>query len=557
MKSKIFFLLLILNSVLLPAQIRIDWQQCYGSMGNDDARGIIEKEGGYWVIGKAKEPSGMVTCENETGNAWLIEISSEGDLVEEHCINMGASEKGGLFKSLRDDFYAIGMAPDTFSEKAQLNVTKINPDGEVVWTRNFGDKNKAFWHLPNGTTTADGGIIVGIDTQWAGGDISNYYGIDDVWVIKVDSLGNLEWETTLGTNGDEIAGRYTLSRDGGYYVSMCGRPGNNGSITACTPQTTDMYDGLLVKLDGNGQVLWNRCYAGSEDDQIYQALELDDGLLLLCDTQSDDRDAEGAGYHLGYPHGDEFYGKTCDIWLIKTDFDGNIIWSKCYGGTGDEFPHKVFQNEDGGFTVFGTTQSLDGDVASTSNMHPHQPEVGQKIWVFRIDAGGNMLWERAIGHYGNTPIYLGDVIKHDDVTYTLAATSPGSSSTNTLYNGDLNCSNSEFCGYNNYWVLHITDIFNYDDPTGIEEQPKVVPLQMNVHPNPATTWVAIDYTLPNGNAKAELSIFNAMGIRVKQVELEGNEGQKVLDLRGLAPGVYFITLYCDGIRKLEKLVVTM
>ncbi|MCQ2320154.1 MAG: T9SS type A sorting domain-containing protein [Bacteroidales bacterium] len=524
-------------------------------MGNDDARGIIEKEGGYWVIGKAKEPSGMVTCENETGNAWLIEISSEGDLVEEHCINMGASEKGGLFKSLRDDFYAIGMAPDTFSEKAQLNVTKINPDGEVVWTRNFGDKNKAFWHLPNGTTTADGGIIVGIDTQWAGGDISNYYGIDDVWVIKVDSLGNLEWETTLGTNGDEIAGRYTLSRDGGYYVSMCGRPGNNGSITACTPQTTDMYDGLLVKLDGNGQVLWNRCYAGSEDDQIYQALELDDGLLLLCDTQSDDRDAEGAGYHLGYPHGDEFYGKTCDIWLLKTDFDGNILWSKCYGGTGHEFPLKVFQNEDGGFTVFGTTQSLDGDVASTSNMHPHQPEVGQKIWVFRIDADGNMLWERAIGHYGNTPIHLGDVIKHDDVTYTLAATSPGSSTTNTLYNGDLNCSNSEFCGYNNYWVLHITDIFNYDDPTGIEEQPEVVPLQMKVHPNPATTWVAIDYTLPNGNAKAELSIFNAMGIKVKQVELDGNQGQKVLDLRGLAPGVYFYTLCCGGLRQTDKLVL--
>lgn len=553
MKRILFILLLV--PYCLCAQIRIDWQQCYGSMGNDDARGIIEKEGGYWVIGKAKEPSGMVTCENETGNAWLIEISSEGDLVEEHCINMGASEKGGLFKSLRDDFYAIGMAPDTFSEKAQLNVTKINPDGEVVWTRNFGDKNKAFWHLPNGTTTADGGIIVGIDTQWAGGDISNYYGIDDVWVIKVDSLGNLEWETTLGTNGDEIAGRYTLSRDGGYYVSMCGRPGNNGSITACTPQTTDMYDGLLVKLDGNGQVLWNRCYAGSEDDQIYQALELDDGLLLLCDTQSDDRDAEGAGYHLGYPHGDEFYGKTCDIWLIKTDFDGNIIWSKCYGGTGHEFPLKVFQNEDGGFTVFGTTQSLDGDVASTSNMHPHQPEVGRKIWVFRIDADGNMLWERAIGHYGNTPIYLGDVIKHDDVTYTLAATSPGSSSTNTLYNGDLNCSNSEFCGYNNYWVLHITDIFNYDDPTGIEEQPEVVPLQMKVHPNPATTWVAIDYILPNGNAKAELSVFNAMGVKVKQVELNGNQGQKVLDLRGLAPGVYFYTLCCGGLRQTDKLVL--
>ena len=548
MKAKpIIVLLLLLNSTILFSQIRIDWQQCYGSMGNDDARGIIEKEGGYWVIGKAKEPSGMVTCENETGNAWLIEISSEGDLVEEHCINMGASEKGGLFKSLRDDFYAIGMAPDTFSEKAQLNVTKINPDGEVVWTRNFGDKNKAFWHLPNGTTTADGGIIVGIDTQWAGGDISNYYGIDDVWVIKVDSLGNLEWETTLGTNGDEIAGRYTLSRDGGYYVSMCGRPGNNGSITACTPQTTDMYDGLLVKLDGNGQVLWNRCYAGSEDDQIYQALELDDGLLLLCDTQSDDRDAEGAGYHLGYPHGDEFYGKTCDIWLIKTDFDGNILWSKCYGGTGHEFPLKVFQNEDGGFTVFGTTESLDGDVASTSNMHPHQPEVGRKIWVFRIDADGNMLWEKALGHYVNIPIYIGDVIKHDDVTYTIAATAEGFDG---VYAGDFNCSNyASLCAYSSYWVLHITDIFNYDDPTGIEEQPKVVPFTVKVYPNPTSNYLVV-----NGEKLQSADVFSLLGELVASKQGE-NVANITIDMNELPAGVYFVKVRdTEGRMCVQKIV---
>ena len=119
----------------------------------------------------------------------------------------------------------------------------------------------------------------------------------------------------------------------------------------------------------------------------------------------------------------------------------------------------------------------------------------------------------------------------------------------------MNCSNSEFCGYNNYWVLHITDIFNYDDPTGIEEQPKVVPLQMKVHPNPATTWVSIDYTLPNGNAKAELSIFNAMGVKVKQVELDGHQGQKVLDLRELANGVYTIAILCGEYYQTEKLVI--
>ena len=540
--KKLFLILAItlINSLCFP-QIRIDWQQCYGSMGRDEARGIIEKKDGYWVAGAVMEQNGMVTCDISS-STWLIGIAYEGTMEREYCVDsLVFSDLGGIFKGSGDDFISIGWALNNNNLK-QLNITSFNSDAEIVWSKNFGDKNRPFWTFPHGAITLDGGVIANITTQWSGGDISNYYGSYDVWVVKVDSLGNLEWKTTIGTNDFEYQGAITLASDGGYYVSMFGRPGNNGSITACTPQTTDMYDGLLVKLDGNGQVLWNRCYAGSEDDQIYQALELDDGLLLLCDTQSDDRDAEGAGYHLGYPHGDEFYGKTCDIWLLKTDFDGNIIWSKCYGGTGHEFPLKVFQNEDGGFTVFGTTESLDGDVASTSNMHPHQPEVGRKIWVFRIDADGNMLWEKALGHYVNIPIYIGDVIKHDDVTYTIAATAEGF---NGVYAGDFNCSNyASLCAYSSYWVLHITDIFNYDDPTGIEEQPKVVPLQMKIHPNPATTWVAIDYTLPNGNAKAELSVFNAMGVKVKQVELDGNQGQKVLDLRGLADGVYTCTVLC-------------
>ena len=81
-------------------------------------------------------------------------------------------------------------------------------------------------------------------------------------------------------------------------------------------------------------------------------------------------------------------------------------------------------------------------------------------------------------------------------------------------------------------------------------------LTMNMFPNPATTWITVEFALPNGNAKAELSIFNAMGLRVKQVELEGNEGQKVLDLRELANGVYTITVLCGECYQMGKMVIS-
>lgn len=554
MKSKIIFLLLILNSVLLPAQIRIDWQQCYGSFSMDHASRIAKKEGGYWVTGMVREQSGLVTIP-AAYRSWVIDIDETGNLKMELGLGQYARHCEDFFANYNGvDYYAIGLPPNEFG-KDQLGIKKINANGDVLWERLFGDKNKAFWDVTKGIGTPDGGALASTTTQWSGGDISNHYGWNDVWVVKVDSQGNLEWETTLGTENSEYPCSFSVASEGGYYVTMTGNPGYTGSIPVCQVPTIDDYDGLIAKLDVNGNLLWSRCYGGSKHESIKGVIELENGFLLTCYTQSDDRDAEGAGYHLGYLNNLPYNRQTKDIWLIRTDADGNIIWSRCYGGTGDETPTKAFQNEDGGFTVFGTTASIDGDAQSAQNLHwSWQEYVYSKLWVFRTDVNGNLMWERAIGTKMSRDMYLEDVVKLSDTEYTILGTAHPPAEG---YEGDFSCTNwdNRLCGYDSYWVLHITDIFNYDDPTGIEEQPKVVPLQMNVHPNPATTWVAIDYTLPNGNAKAELSMFNAMGVKVKQVELDGNQGQKVLDLRGLAPGVYFYTLCCGGLRQTDKLVL--
>ena len=547
--------LLFIISSAFP-QIRIDWQQCYGSMGRDYAACLIRKNNGYWVSGLAGEKNGMVLCDDYAGarGSWIIEIGNTGEIINDFCVTPKAVTNG-LFMGIDSNLFVIGLERNEL-EKAQLCAKKIDTFGNTIWETMVGDKNKGFWVSPRGILTPGQGLIAATPTQWSGGDISNYYGMDDAWVVKLDSLGNLEWETTLGTEGFETPKSFTLASDGGCYVAMAGCPGYTGSIPICQIPSTDEYDGIFIKLDANGNLLWSHCYGGSKIESIKDVLELADGFLLVCYTESDDRDVEGAGYHLGYYNNLPYMGQTTDTWLIRTDADGNIIWSRCYGGTGDEFPTKAFQNEDGGFTVFGTTESIDGDAQSAQNLHwSWQEYVYSKLWVFRTDANGNLMWERAIGTKMSRDMYLDDVVKLSDTEYTILATAHPPAEG---YEGDFSCTNwdNRLCGYDSYWVLHITDIFNYDDPTGIEEQPKVVPLQMNVHPNPATTWVAIDYTLPNGNAKAELSIFNAMGVKVKQVELDGNQGQKVLDLRGLADGVYTCTVLCGEYCHTEKIVIT-
>ena len=406
---------------------------------------------------------------------------------------------------------------------------KVNEEGETVWRRVFGTEEHSFWDAPRFERTFDGGFVCSVSICFSGGDISQYYGFWDVWVVKLDNLGNIEWETTIGTEGEEMGGRVIPLPDGTYCaVGYARNQGENGSVPSCN-MSHNYVDGLVVRLSAEGDITDSRCYGGSLHDSFTTAIPLDDGWLFGGSTQSEDGDLGGAGFHYGLsPNG----YLTSDIWLMRTDAEGNILWSRCYGGTQYEFVGRIFQNEDGGFTVFGRTDSHDGDAQSALDLYYPYYNDYRKIWVFRIDADGNLLWERVMGSATSSDEYLNDVIKLNDREYVIA----GLVYCGYPQSGDVNCSNGVFFNGQdsgeNYWVLHITDVFDYDN---VEEKQMS---NVRVYPNPATTWIAIDYTLPMDYGKATVEIVNTLGVKVLQKQLNAHEGQSVVDLRGLANGVY-------------------
>ena len=472
-----------------------------------------------------------------------------GEFVSENCISKFSPSK--LIELDESSFYLAGVGSRNSEIDRYIEVKKYRNDGTLEWKTQAGNDEKGVGETPRVALTSDGGVVATSFVQWPCGSGGEYYGMNDAWVVKINSEGEQEWEIMLGSEGFEMPACVLGESNGNVLVSIAGYALGNGNVASCHRTKSDA---IITELSADGEILWSRCYGGDESGDGFSCIaELSDGYLFAGYTESEDGDLEGAGYHLGYINNLPAYGRTRDIWLMRTDFEGNILWSRCYGGAGNESAKKVFQNEDGGFTVFGTSNSIDGDVQSMANLIVPGYGIDNKLWIFRTDSEGNLLWERALGPQGTYMTQMSDVIKLDDKTYTIAATSHVVGE--HQYAGDWNCSNENLCSGKSFWVLHITDIFNYDDPTGIEEQPKVVPLQMNVHPNPATTWVAIDYTLPNGNAKAELSIFNAMGIKVKQVELDGSQGQKVLDLREFASGVYTCTIACGEYFQTQKIVI--
>jgi len=210
--------------------------------------------------------------------------------------------------------------------------------------------------------TLDGGYLVyGYTTSYGPATGS-------AWLIKTDEHGDTLWTRTHGASGVNCATAVLLKPDSGYVVG-----GYTSSIGA------GRNDFMLLETDASGDTLWLRAYGGGEDDQAYALTQTGDGGYLL------------AGQTESYGAGDK------DIWLVRTDADGDTLWTRTYGDSGWDGASAVAQTPDGGFAISGFLGGTDEDDA----------------WLIRIDADGDTLWTRTFGgdersDYGSGLVTTGD-----------------------------------------------------------------------------------------------------------------------------------------------------
>ena len=198
---------------------------------------------------------------------------------------------------------------------------KADANGNIIWSKTYGGTNYEDAYFVQ--QTSDGGYIVaGVTNSFGAGG-------HDIFLIKTDASGNLQWAKTYGGTNYDYAYSVQQTSDGGYIVA-----GLTTSFGASG------YDIFLIKTDGNGNIIWAKTYMGIYEDGAYYVQQTSDGGYILT------------GYTSSFGAGD--YG----IFLIKTDANGNIIWTKTYGGTGDEQAYSVKQTSDGGYIVAGRTRSF-------------------------------------------------------------------------------------------------------------------------------------------------------------------------------------------------------
>lgn len=499
-------------------QFQINWQQSFGSMGSEHAYDIVKTSDGYLVVGSLNTGSGQVTCE-EGSSMWLLKLDDDGNLQWQGCYDSVGTRR--MVKAIDNNtfYYLIGVGPiEAYPSIANLGFMKIDSAGMILWHNSFGNSIGILTGDEDGTATKDGGVIGTAQIDSKGGDITNWYGSYDAWVIKLDSLGNKEWDVTLGSPWVEHINGIIQTDDGGYLAGLYGAPRGEGGTLNCNVEDPLNSEAIAVKIDSLGNIEWHRCYGGSQGEHVITMLKLEDGYLLGCGGSSTDGDMLNSGWHYGWNH---LGTPHRDVWLVKIDFDGNIIWQKCYGGSDDDYPKKIFQTEDGGYMIFANTQSHNGDIV-------YNPSDGDQasVWVFKIDSIGQLLWQQCIGGHAEERVY--GVAKNSDYNYVVAGEMFFSPS------GDVNCSNFEYGSRTNYWVFSITDTI-----TSITET-RLKPNEVKIYPNPAKSIINIDFQNAYNFQNINIDIIDINGKTV--LETSYDSAPIKIDIKQLNKGLYLIKI---------------
>ena len=225
--------------------------------------------------------------------------------------------------------------------------------------------------------TNDNGLVIAGYTASEDGDVTTHYGGRDFWIVKLDAAGDMLWQKAFGGTQDEEARSIQQTTDSGFIVA--GFTASNDSNVTGNHGGTVYW---IVKLDIAGNLEWQRSLGGTKNDTACSIQQTNNGGFIVAGTShSNDGDVT-------YHHGSVF---SPDIWLAKLDASGNITKEKSFGGTGNDHGRSIRQTSDNGFILVGFSDSENGDV--TGNYY------SRDYWIVKLTIAIKIEWEKCLGGY--------------------------------------------------------------------------------------------------------------------------------------------------------------
>jgi hypothetical protein len=320
------------------------WSKTYGGYNQDYAFSIQPTSDGGYII------TGLTSSFGAGGDdVYLVKTDANGNAIWTRTFGGPYEDWGRSVKQTKDGGYIIAGWTTSFGAgNRDVYLIKTDGNGNALWTKTFGGTNEERGYFVQ-QTPEEGYIVVG--TTWSFGA-----GGGDVYLIKTDANGNALWTRTYGGSGYDFCRSIQVTPDSGFVLT--------GQTSSFGHGGWDVY---LIKTNKNGDAIWTRTYGGPDDDLgCSVGLTSDGGYIITGGAKS-------------------FGGINWDVYIVKTDSVGNAIWAKLFGGSGEERCHEVQETSDGGYIAFGFTSSFGSG--------------NYDVYLIKTDANGNTLWTKTWGGY--------------------------------------------------------------------------------------------------------------------------------------------------------------
>ena len=281
------------------------WEKTFGFSGEDSGTALLAtKDGGFLITGvldvssSGGQGNAKSTAVNHSGgDYWVIKTDLTGNLEWSRFFGGSFTEIPlGIVETDDHNFIIAGSSDsDDFNISNNLGtydfwIIKIAPTGSLIWEKSFGgseiDEARAI------TTSSDGNFMVVGDTRSSDIDVSENKGAADVWIVKFSTEGSLIWEKTIGGTSFDTARAIYKTQDNGFLIAGSSRSLDNDF------ENNGQNDALILKIDSNGSLLWQKTIGGSQIDFLYGITELNNkAIIAVGESSSSDKDiTENKGF---------------------------------------------------------------------------------------------------------------------------------------------------------------------------------------------------------------------------------------------------------------------
>jgi hypothetical protein len=507
----------------------IEWQKFIPSKGGVVSV-IATTDGGFVIVANTESNRPLDSNQYMDYDIEIIKLGANGELEWQTYFGSEADEFASSIIQTNDGGFAVvgtvaypSNEINTMGENFDACIYKLNAIGDVEWQKHFGGSKR------DGAESIiqfqDNSYIVAANTSSDDGDVSHYRGGSaDGWLIKLNRLGNKEWEKCFGGSDMDQFNCIRKTRDGGFVVAGSCSSKDGGVITK--------YKGLntwVIKFSNNDEMEWQKSYGGSYFQFVFDIRQtLDEGYIIASSSGVYDSDVPVER------DGDvtKLYGDQHDIWMIGLNSNGKLIWEKCLGGSKFDQIQSIVPSTNERYILVGYTESSDGDIKDFNGGK-------SDALLFQLDKSGRIAWEKCIGGSGSDAFYSAALC--DDGGYLAVGSA-------TSRDGDVIPTSDS-----GIWVVKFRDA----STTGLKLTDKST-FNIYAYPNPATNKLAIDYTNNSDASDINIRVHDANGNQIQENISElpkGTHAETIFNVSNLSGGIYYVTVSSHSESERIKVVV--